>query len=109
MNLTTIGRWAFLLGLIISFIAGFGGEIPALMTVLFALGLIVGFLNISERESTHFLVAVIALLVIGLAGLQFGKFTLIIAAILQNIIAFVAAAGLIVAVKQTLAIAKKVE
>lgn len=96
-------------GIIISLIAGFGGEIPALMTVLFVLGLIVGFLNISERESTHFLVAVIALLVIGIAGLQFGKFTQIIASILQNIISFVAAAGLVVAVKQTLAIAKKVE
>jgi len=108
MNLITIGRWAFLLGLLISIIAGFGGEIPALVTVLFILGLIVGFLNISERESVPFLVAVIALLVIGIAGMQFGRFTTVIAGILQNLIAFVSAAGLIVAIKQVLSIAKTV-
>jgi len=109
MNLTIIGRWAFLLGVIISLLAGFGGQIPALMTVLFVLGLIVGFLNITEKESTPFLVAVIALLVIGLTGLQFSKFTQSIVAILQNLIAFVSAAGVVVAIKQVLSIAKKVE
>ncbi len=109
MNLITIGRWSFLLGVILSLLAGFGGQIPALITVLFILGLIVGFLNITEKESTSFLVAVIALLVIGIAGLQFGKFTPIIIAILQNLIAFVSAAAIVVALKQVLSIAKRVE
>ena len=109
MNLITIGRWAFLLGVIISLLAGFGGQIPALITVLFVLGLIVGFLNITEKESTPFLVAVIALLIIGIAGLQFGRFTQTIVAILQNLIAFVSAAAVVVALKQVLSIAKKVE
>jgi len=109
MNLTTIGRWAFLLGVIISLLAGFGGQIPALMIILFVLGLVVGFLNITEKESTPFLIAVLALLVIGLAGLQFGRFTPVIVAILQNLIAFVSAAALVVALKQVLSIAKKAE
>lgn len=109
MNLLLIGRWAFLLGFLISLIAGFGGEIPSLVTVLFVLGLIVGFLNVSERESTSFLIAVIALLVIGIAGLQLGKFTVVISGILQNIIAFVSAAGVVVAIKQILEIARKPE
>lgn len=109
MNLITVGRWAFLLGVIISIIAGLGGEIPSLTTILFALGLIVGLLNVTERESTHFLVAVIALMVVGISGLQFGKITPVIIAILQNIIAFTSAAAVIVALKQVLSITKKTE
>jgi hypothetical protein len=109
MDLITIGRWAFVLGLLLSFIAGLGGEIPSLGAVLFVLGLIVGLLNVAERESTHFLVGVITLLIVGTAGLGVVKYTGWLVPILNNIVAFVAAAGLVVAVKQVLGIAKKGE
>ena len=104
-NFTTIGRWALIIGIGLAIIAGFA-VIPALAIVLFVLGLIVGFLNIKEKENTPFLVAVIALLLIGVAGFQFGKLTPVIVSILNNFVAFVAAAGLVVAIKQILAIAK---
>ncbi len=105
MNLVTIGHWALIGGLILAVLAGFA-VIPQLTLILFVLGLIVGFLNVTETESTSFLVAVIALLLIGVAGLQFGEVTPVIASILNNFIAFVAAAGLVVAVKQIVAVAK---
>lgn len=104
-NLTTIGRWALIGGIILAVLAGFT-TIPYLLTFLFILGLIVGFLNITEKESTPFLVAVIALLLIGVAGLQLGKLTPIVISILNNFISLVAAAGLVVAIKQVLAIVK---
>lgn len=107
MKLLSIGRWAFLLGVLISLLAGLGGQIPYLPTILFVLGLVVGFLNIGERESTPFLIAVIALLMVGLAGLQFGTYTTYIVATLENLIAFVSAAAVVVALKQVLTIAKK--
>jgi len=112
MNLVNIGHWAFVLGLIISAIAGFGAEIAWLPTALIVLGLIIGFLNVTEKESTPFLVGVIALLVIGLAGLTSLKDVAYIGwmvPILDNVVVFVAAAGLVVAVKQVLGIAKKAE
>lgn len=104
-DLTIIGYWAFIGGLIVAVLAGFV-EIPALPLVLFVLGLIIGFLNITEKESTPFLVAVIALLLIGVAGLQMGKLTPIAVPILERFIAFVAAAGLVVALKQVIVLAK---
>jgi len=118
MNLVAIGHWAFVLGLIISIIAGlitgFGREIPVLVSVLVVLGLIVGFLIIPEKESTPFLIGVIALLVIGLASLETIKYVAWLIPILNNapiilnnVTTFVAAAGLVVAVKQVLTIAKK--
>lgn len=105
MDLTFIGHWAFIIGLILAVLAGFAA-FPSLPVILFVLGLIVGFLNVGEKESTSFLVAVIALLLIGVAGLQFGKLTGSFASILQNFIAFISAAGLVVAIKQVLAVAK---
>lgn len=102
---TTVGHWTLIIGMILAVIAGFT-VIPSLPVILFVLGLIVGLLNIRERESTPFLVAVIALLLIGVAGLQLGRLTPVIASILNNFIAFMAAAGLVVAIKQVLAVAK---
>lgn len=102
---TAIGHWALIIGIVLAIIAGFTA-ISFLPVVLFVLGLIIGFLNIKEKESTPFLVAVIALLLIGVAGLQLGKLTPMIASILNNFIALVAAAGLIVALKQILSVAK---
>lgn len=106
MNLTFVGHWAFIIGIILAVVAGVTA-IPFLPLILFVLGLIVGCLNVTEKESTPFLVAVTALLIIGVAGLQFGGETL--AAILNNFIAFVAAAGLIVALKQIITLAKQGE
>lgn len=102
-NLPMVGRWSLIVGIILAILAGFT-TIPYLLTILFVLGLIVGFLNIKEKESTAFLVGVVTLLLIGVGGLQLGKLTPLIASILENFITFVAAAGLIVALKQVLAV-----
>ena len=100
-----MGHWALIIGIIIAVLAGFA-TIPYLTIILMVLGLIVGFLNINEKESTPFLVAVIALLVIGVAGLQLGRLTPLVVGILNNFLAFVGAAGLIVALKQVLSVIK---
>ena len=105
MNLVTIGHWSLLEGIVLAVLSGFAA-IPKLAIVLFVLGLIVGFLNVTETESTPFLVAVIALLLIGVAGLQIGELTGVVASTLTNFISFVAAAGLVVAIKQVLTVAK---
>ncbi len=100
-NFTKIGHWSFIGGLVLAVLAAFV-QVPYLALVLFVLGLVVGFLNIKEKESAPFLIAVIALLVIGVAGLQLGQLTPVISDILNNFIAFISAAGLVVAIKQVL-------
>ena len=108
MQLTLIGRWALIIGIILAVLAGFT-EVPSLAVILFVLGLIVGFLNIKEKESTPFLVATIALLVIGVSGFQFGRLNDTVISILTNFLAFVSAAALVVALKQVLAVVKPTE
>lgn len=63
------GQWAFLGGVVIAIIVGLassflGGSLPIVLGVLGLLGLIVGLLNISEKEVTPFLIATIALLAV---------------------------------------------
>ena len=95
-----IGHWSFIVGVLLAIIAGL---IPQLQTstvtwILIILGLVIGLLNITAKETTEFLVAVIALLIVGSAG-AIPVLGGIILAILANIVALSAPAALIVALK----------
>jgi hypothetical protein len=95
-----IGTWAFLIGVLIAVVAGLIPTLPATQVawVLVILGLVVGFLNIRAREAQEFLVACIAILVVaGMGGLPPLGRTL--GTILTNIIAFVAPAAILVALR----------
>lgn len=103
MNLVKVGKWAFIAGLVIAVLTGFFA-VPMVALVLFVLGLIAGFLNITAKETEKFLIAAVALIVLGVASIQ----VLAILGtnvgdalnmILANLIAFVGASALVVAVK----------
>ncbi|TSC73074.1 MAG: hypothetical protein G01um101438_97 [Parcubacteria group bacterium Gr01-1014_38] len=101
-----VGRWAFIVGLLIAVLVGLATDIPGAAAIIFILGLLVGLLNVPEKESMPFLVAVIALLTLGVAGLEIGVLTPLVSNILTQFVAFVSAAALVVAVKQTLTYAR---
>lgn len=97
-----LGKWSFIVGVILAILAGFIDAVwPAV--VLAILGLLVGFLNVSAKEILHYLVAVIALLLIGAAGISaltvLGGFVETVQVMIANFIVFVAASGLVVAIK----------
>jgi hypothetical protein len=107
-----IGKWAFIIGIIIAVIAGFiNAYLSTLMFILFLLGLVVGFMNINKKDTNDFLVATIALLVGGTASISaltiLGIVNQYITAILGNFIAFVSAAALVVAIKTIVQTTKK--
>jgi hypothetical protein len=98
-----IGSWAFIIGVILAILGGVFSsamaEYAATITlVLVILGLIVGFLNIGDKEVTPFLIAAIALMLVKSAELEaipeVGSY---LVSIVNNIAAFVAPAALIVA------------
>ena len=101
-----VGRWSFIVGMLVAVLVGLAINVPGSGPVLFILGLLVGLLNVPEKESTAFLVSVIALLGIGVAGLQLADLTTLVANILAQFVSFVSAAGLVVAIKQALTYAK---
>ncbi|MFT4309825.1 MAG: hypothetical protein ACMXYL_05045 [Candidatus Woesearchaeota archaeon] len=95
-----IGKWGFVIGLAIAVIMGLfevGDTIPLLLVVL---GLLVGLMNVTSKESLGFLVAAIALMVGGTSFLEVfpGAPTLI--AIMKAVILFVASAAFPVVFRQ---------
>ena len=69
--LAKVGAWAFIIGVIVSLIVGIftlgiGNAITT--SVLILLGLIVGFLNITGRETTPFLLATLSLVLVAYFG-----------------------------------------
>jgi hypothetical protein len=90
-----VGFWAFIAGLVIAVVVGILAALglamfimPAIIIVLIILGLVVGFLNITAKEILLFLVATIALIVVGGVFAPLKIFA--IGAILDNILALVA-------------------
>ena len=112
-----IGEWAFIIGVVIAIVVGlFSGSLTGntkglLTLILVVLGLIVGFLNISEKETTPFLVAAIALMATSAAKLEVindlvANVGTWLQAIVTNIGVFVAPAAIVVALKAIKSLAK---
>ncbi len=107
-----VGTWAFFIGVLIAVLAGLIpalGRMPLAGTVswvLVILGIVVGFLNIRAKEAQEFMIACMTIVVvIGLGGLQTQPGQMI-SAVLINIIAFVAPAALLVALRTIWALAE---
>ncbi|MEM5879317.1 MAG: hypothetical protein QXU74_02380 [Candidatus Aenigmatarchaeota archaeon] len=82
-----------------------GGWISVILVLL---GLVVGLMNISSKETMPFLVASVALLLVGSAGLE--KLPIVgvyLAPVIANILVFVAPAVAVVALKTVFDLAKK--
>ena len=124
MKNSKAGEWAYLVSVVIAVLAGIGaaagfGASSWGAVLLVILGAVVGLLNISEKETTSFLVATIALIVAslgatvsGLAG-AFSPLNVVpglgtlINAIVANIAIFAAPAAVIVAVKAVMNLASR--
>ena len=115
---TIYGSYAFFLGVVIAVIMGIAGAattlaadtIAAVAAVLVILGAIVGLLNISEKEVTPFLIAAIALGVVGITGAYFTAIPYIgtyLSGIVIYLAMFIAPAAVIVAIKEVWDFASK--
>ena len=118
MTSKKLGEWAFIIGVLIAIAVGifsaslveWAGKLSLLLVVL---GLAVGILNISESETTPFLVAAAALMLtatsvdtlkpIEVLTMPIGKY---LAGIVSQIAVFVAPAAAVVAIKAIKSLAK---
>ena len=104
----SIGGWAFIIGLILAVVIAFlGAEQDWPIYILLVLGLIVGLLNIGDKEVGPFLIAAIAFMltfaalgkiaeVIPVVGATIGNFFVVVNA-------FIAPAAAVVAFKELFA------
>ncbi|MDD5178436.1 MAG: hypothetical protein PHT54_04125 [Candidatus Nanoarchaeia archaeon] len=111
-----VGAWSFVIGVIVALLAAF---LPATMSgaitaVLVILGLVVGLLNVTEKETTNFIIASVAIMIAlftagsaiqaNIAALStIGTY---LWAVMSNINVFVFPATIVVAIKAIYALAK---
>ena len=109
------GQWSFIIGVVIALLIGlFSGSLSPVINgwfvlLLVILGLIVGFLNVTEKETTPFLVAAIALLATGTAGEALNIIPAIgiyLTGIVRAISVFVTPAAVVVAIKAIKSLAR---
>jgi len=114
--LSMVGFWAFIAGLIIAVVVGIlaalgivgAAVMPAIIIVLIILGLVVGFLNITAKEILLFLVATIALIVVGgvFAPLNVFSIGAMLDAILALVATLMAPAAIVAAIKALWAVGR---
>lgn len=101
-----IGKYAFLAGLVLSVVAAFVTQVAWIYWVLAILGLIVGFMNVTSGETKTFLLAAIGLIMSATAVLSIPYIGETVTEIVANLVAFIAAAVLVVALKALFETAK---
>ena len=114
-----VGGFAFILGVVIAVLTGFaaapitaaGGIVAGYITfAMVILGLVVGFLNIGHKDSTEFLIASIAVILLSSTKPNLDAIYVIgpfLARMVVNVAAFVAPAALVVGLKAIYLLASK--
>src|SRR3989338_9067617 len=113
-----IGKYSFIVGVILAVVLGLAipaldAATPWLWSLLVLLGLVVGFLNISGKETKEFLWVTVALVVVAFAGsAQISSWSNVeligpyLKGIFDAILAFVVPATVVVALKDVWDLAK---
>ena len=101
-----IGRWAFLIGVILAVIFGLVGVNQTIVIVLLILGLVIGLLNVTERETHSMLLSAVALVIVTALGRDVVASIPVVVNILNAILILVVGATIIVALKEMFHITK---
>jgi hypothetical protein len=100
MNIAKIGKWAFIIGLVVAVLAGLFFQPGWAIWVLAILGLVVGLLNVTAEDTRAFLLASIALTLSATALNALPIVGTALSFILPFVVAFVAGATIVVALKE---------
>lgn len=105
-----IGHYSFIAGIIIAIIVGLVPQLrgDVAIWIMVVLGIIVGLLNITAKETIGFLVACVALIIgASASALSLAVIWVGLTTILGNVIIFVAPAAVVVAIKTVFALAER--
>jgi hypothetical protein len=109
-DLIKLGHYSFIAGLILAVVVALVPQLRGDIAVwiMVVLGIIVGFLNITAKETTAFLVATVALIIASSASaLSLAAIWTGLTAMLGNAIIFIAPAAIVVAVKSIIELAER--
>ncbi len=107
MNREMIGKWAFIAGLVIAVFAGLLFQPEGAIWIVAIFGVIVGLLNVTAEETRGFLLASIALTLSATALNTLPIVGTAFSLVLPFVVAFVAGATIVVALKELFQTARK--
>jgi hypothetical protein len=99
MKLDMVGKWAFIVGLVLAVVVGYIFQAEWVVWVLAILGVIVGLLNVTREDTERFLLAAIAFALSVTARNTVPVLGFLITNVLGYVAAFVAGAVVVVALK----------
>ena len=108
-DLKRTGHYAFIVGILLALAVALI-EMPenVAVSVLVILGLIVGLLNVTAKETMEFLIAALVLMVTAsTTALILGSLHTILIAMWRNVMTFIGPAAIVVAIKTILVLAEK--
>ena len=101
-----MGKWAFIVGLVISVVATFLPPAAWMFVVLAILGLVVGVMNITGEETKTFLLAAIGLIMSATSLMVLEGIGETVTEICTNFAIFISPAVLVVSLKSLFEVAK---
>lgn len=102
-----IGSWAFLIGVVLAVILGIWGNISVTFTyILVVAGLLIGLLNIADKEATPFLMSGAVLIIASSLGGGAVNSIKFLPGILTALLTVFVPATIIVAIKNVFTLAK---
>ena len=107
MNTAKIGKWSFIVGLVVCVFAGLFLQPDWAIWVLAILGVIVGLLNITAKDTRDFLLAAIALTLTATALNSIPVVGTAFRLILPFVVTFVSGATIVVALKELFLAARR--
>ena len=107
MNREMVGKWAFIIGLVVAVLAGILFQPGWAIWVLAILGVIVGLLNVTAEETRGFLLASIALTLSATALNTLPIVGTTLSYVLPFVVAFVAGGMIVVALKELFQTARR--
>ncbi|MBC8500953.1 MAG: hypothetical protein H8D38_04270 [DPANN group archaeon] len=105
-NTRSFGSWAFLIGFVLALLFGIIGVTDVIAWLLVVLGLVVGFLNITEKEIQPFLFGGTVLVIVSALGAESMAIIPVVGNVLNAILLLFIPATVIVALKSTFQLAK---
>jgi len=104
-----VGGWAFLVGVVLAIVIGFFPSVgtSGVQLALVVIGIIIGLLNVGDKEVMPFLVSGLALVLVGRFGGDAMADIAVISGILNALMVIFVPATVIVAVKNVLTLAKR--
>ena len=105
IKLNKIGAWAFLIGIVIAVTLGaFSAQVTAsakttVLWILVLLGIVIGLLNITNKESSRFLLASLALVIVSYFGRTILMIIPTLGSVLGSLLVLFVPATIIVALK----------